>query len=191
MFHTDYDDFIYLRDTGRTGADVLLAMGEDDEEELEEFGELAESVFTAADASFTGFEIYGEVALGEVGGVTLTADGVLDYVETVLDDGRGDDLPRIPPLGLAAGLEADGYGANRRVEVDHAGEQDQTARLELPTDSYTLLNVYAGYEVTERLTLRAALLNATDAEARLHTSFLKDEVPLPGRNLRVSLGYAF
>ena len=191
VFHTEYDDFIYLRDTGRTGADVLLAAGEDDEEELEEFGELTESVFTAADATFTGFELYGQVALGEVSGVTLTADGVLDYVETVLDDGRGDDLPRIPPLGLAAGLEADGYGASLRVEVDHAGEQDQIARFELPTDSYTLLNVYAGYEVSDRLTLRAALLNATDAEARLHTSFLKDQVPLPGRNFRVSLGYAF
>ena len=29
--------------------------------------------------------------------------------------------------------------------------------------------------------------NLTDAEARLHTSFLKDQVPLPGRNLRAAL----
>ena len=191
LFHTEYDDFIYLRDTGRTGADVLLAMGEDDEEELEEFGELSEAVFTAADAQFTGFELFGEVMLGEVSGVTLTADGVLDYVETVLDDGRGDDLPRIPPLGIAAGVVAEGYGGSLRVEVDHAGEQDQVARFELPTDSFTLLNVYASYALTDRLTLRGAVLNATDAEARLATSFLKDEVPLPGRNVRVSLGYQF
>ena len=191
VFHTEYDDFIYARGTGQSGADILLAAGEDDEEELEEFGELDVVVFSAADATFTGFELYGDVLLAEFSGVTLRADGVLDYVETVLDDGEGDDLPQIPPLGLAAGLEADGYGANFRVEVNHAGEQDQTARFELPTDSYTLLNLYAGYDLTERLTLRGAVLNATDAEARVHTSFIKDQVPLPGRNFRVSLGYRF
>lgn len=191
VFHTEYDDFIYERATGEFGDDILIARGEDDPEELEEFGELPVFVFTAADATFTGFEIYGDLNLGEFSGVTLRADGVLDYVETVLDDGAGDDLPRIPPLGLAAGLEAEGYGGSLRFEVDHAGSQDQVADFELPTDSYTLFNLFASYALTDRVTARAAVLNLTDEEARLHTSFLKDVAPLPGRNLRVSVSYDF
>ena len=33
--------------------------------------------------------------------------------------------------------------------------------------------------------------NLTDEEARVHTSFLKDQAPLPGRDLRLSWRLAF
>ena len=41
------------------------------------------------------------------------------------------------------------------------------------------------------ITVFADAHNLTDEEAREHTSFLKDIAPLPGRNLRVGVTYAF
>ncbi|WP_051881522.1 TonB-dependent receptor [Parvularcula oceani] len=194
LFYTDYDDYVYERETGLFADELLAMRGVDDPEELEEFGELPVFQFTGADARFAGFELYGEYEFAEAGGFVLTADGVLDYVDAELTgvaEGEEEDLPRIPPLGLTGGIEADGYGLNLRAEVEYAGEQDDVTDFELPTDSYAMINLYASYALTDQLMLRAALLNANDEEARTHTSFLKDEVPLPGRNFRVSLGYAF
>ena len=186
-FYTDYEDFIYQAFTGETGADILLARGEDDEEELEEFGELAVINFTAADVSFAGFELFGEAEFGQVAGVDLSGDLVIDYVEADLDEGGNGNLPRIPPLGIVAGLDAEMGRANFRAEVDYAAEADDTAEFELATDSYTAVNLYADFAVTERVTFEVSALNVGDEEIRLHTSFLKDEVPLPGRNFRFAL----
>ena len=189
LFYTDYADFIYQRDLGVTGADILIARGEDDEEELEEFGELDAFAFTAADAAFSGFELFGSYGLGEVSGVALGVDGVLDYVNAELDEGG--NLPRIPPLAVTVGVDADWRELGLRAEVEHAAEQDDVAAFERPTDSYTLLNLYGSYQITDELYVSVAGLNLTDEEARQHTSFLKDVVPLPGRNVRFSIGYGF
>ena len=67
--------------------------------------------------------------------------------------------------------------------------QDNVAEFELPTEGYNLLN--ARYSVTpfEDRGMRIILegRNLADEEARLHTSFLKDALPLPGRNFRAAL----
>ncbi|MEM6745917.1 MAG: TonB-dependent receptor [Pseudomonadota bacterium] len=193
-FYTDYDDFIYLRDLGLTGADILLSRGEDDEEELEEFGELAAAQFTAADATFAGFEIEAQAALGQFFGVDLSSDLVVDYVDAQLseaDSSGSDELPRIPPLGVIFGLEGTYQDFSLRTEVEYAAEADETASFELPTDSYTLLNLYADWEMAENVFVSVAALNLANDEARLHTSFLKDEVPLPGRNFRFTITYRY
>ena len=189
LFYTDYDDFIYERETGLFGDAILLAQGEDDPEELEEFGELPVFQFTAADARFKGFELFGEYELAAWDGGALSVDGVLDYVDAEISG--GENLPRIPPLGLTAGVEADWDRFSLRAEAEHNGSQDDTARFERPTDEFTLLNLYASAELVQGLTLRVAGLNLGDEEARVHSSFLKDDVPLPGRNVRVSLTYDF
>ncbi|MEO1042181.1 MAG: TonB-dependent receptor [Pseudomonadota bacterium] len=193
-FYTDYQDFIYLRDLGITGADILLSRGEDDEEELEEFGELVGSQFTAADASFTGFEIEAGAELGQFWGVDLTSDLVVDYVDAKLseaDSTGSDQLPRIPPLGVIFGVEADYLDFALRTEVEYSAEADDTASFELPTDSYTLVNVYADWEMAENVFISIAALNLANDEARQHTSFIKDVAPLPGRNFRFSLTYRY
>ncbi|MEM1379915.1 MAG: TonB-dependent receptor [Pseudomonadota bacterium] len=193
-FITDYSDFIYQVDTGLTGADILMMRGEDDEEELEEFGELAVLEYVAADATFQGFELDVEADLGEANGVTFTGDLVIDYVDASLTDADrtgSDNLARIPPLGVVVGFDADAAYGHFRAEVEHAAEADQTATFELPTDSFTLVNLYAEWYVVDNLTFEVSALNLTDEEARLHTSFIKDVVPLPGRNFRFALRYSF
>ncbi|RFB04047.1 TonB-dependent receptor [Parvularcula marina] len=192
VFYTDYRDYVYEADTGLTGADILMAEGEMDEEELEEFGELAAFQFTAADAVFTGFEIEADAKLAEAGAFMISGDAVIDYVDAEVDG--GDTLPRIPPFGATLGVNAESERLFLRGEIEYSAEQDEVTEFELPTDSYTLVNLYADvtpFRDFENVTLSAALLNATDEEARVHTSFLKDEVPLPGRNVRFSVTYRF
>ncbi|MEM9838266.1 MAG: TonB-dependent receptor [Pseudomonadota bacterium] len=193
-FVNSYDDFIYQEQTGLTGADILMMRGEDDEEELEEFGELPVLQYIAADATFVGFEFEADVDLGEFGAFEVSTDLVVDYVEATLNeaDSMGNDhLPRIPPLGVTVGLDAQAPFGSFRAEVEHAAEVDDVASFELPTDAFTLLNLYADWEIVPNLSFEVAALNLLDEEARVHTSFVKDEVPLPGRNLRFALRYEY
>jgi iron complex outermembrane receptor protein len=80
------------------------------------------------------------------------------------------------------------------VEVRWVDEQDRLADNETPTDGHTLLNaslsyrLYAGATATD-LVLRGT--NLTDEEARNHVSFLKDQVPLPGRDVSLTVRVAF
>ncbi|MCQ8186294.1 TonB-dependent receptor [Parvularcula maris] len=183
-FYTDYEDFIFQQADGTTGADILLARGEDDEEELEEFGELMVLNFVAEDARFAGVEVVGRADLFEANGFDVSTDVVVDYVDAESDS---DNLPRIPPLGVIWGIDAVTGPLALRAEAEYASEQDDTAEFELPTDSFTVANFYADYQITDRVTLSGALLNAFDEEARIHASFLKDVAPQPGRNFRIAL----
>jgi iron complex outermembrane receptor protein len=60
--------------------------------------------------------------------------------------------------------------------------------LETPTPGYTVVNASVTYRlltgpVAHELMVRGS--NLTDADARNHVSFLKDVVPLPGRDVSV------
>ena len=72
--------------------------------------------------------------------------------------------------------------------------QNRVASGELPTDAYTLVNLALTYQVpwqgaTVETFLRAQ--NLLDREARVHTSYLKDVAPLPGRGIQLGLRASF
>lgn len=173
VFVADYDGFIGLFPTGT------------EEDELPVF------VYDQRDASIWGFEARAERELGTSGNWDFRGEVTAEYVRGELDSGG--NLPRIPPLGLSALIEAERDFVTGHLEVVWVSEQDDNASFELPTDSYTLLNAQAVFrpiaDQDVRLILEAR--NLTDEEARLHTSFLKDLLPLPGRNFRAALSVAF
>ncbi len=172
-FYTSYKDFIYEAATG---------LEEDD---------LPVFQFTAVDAAFKGFEAEVEAELFKAGGFDVHADAAIDYVRARGDGPAGKfDLPRIPPFSGLFGLEAKSPLFDVRGEIEYAAEQDKIAEFELPTESYTLYNAYLTlrpFKEQSGLALRIAATNLTNEEARTHASFLKDVLPLPGRNLRVAL----
>ena len=172
VFATDYKDYIYERATG----------GEQDG--------LPEFQFTAADAVFKGFEFEAGAKLGTIEGFDLLVDGSVAYVDANLGS-DGSALPRIPPLGFGLGIMLENDDWRLRAELDHAVQQDDIAPGELETDAYTLANLQASYHINERVSLRGSINNLFDQDARQHTSFLKDVVPLPGRNLKLSLSVDF
>ncbi|MGB3456867.1 MAG: TonB-dependent receptor, partial [Litorimonas sp.] len=166
LFYTDYDDYIYEMETGL------------EEDELPVFQ------FVGEDAEFYGFEVQGDVDLYRGDRWTLRADALAEYVRAETDSGN---LPRIPPLSILTGLEAQAGGLRLRGEVDWADDQEDTATFERGTDGYTLVNAFAAYDFDDRITFSLGVDNIFDEDARLHTSFLKDEVPLPGRNVRFTV----
>lgn len=173
VFFADYDGFIGLFPTGA------------EQDELPVF------TYTQADANLWGFEARVERELGAVEDWDFRGEVTAEYVRGELDSGG--NLPRIPPLGLSAMIEADRGFATASLEVAWTAEQDEAANFELPTDSYTLVNTRLILRPVEGRDVRLILeaRNITDEEARLHTSFLKDLLPLPGRNFRAALSVGF
>ena len=173
VFHADFDGFIGVFPTGA------------------ELDELPVYQYRQTDASLTGFEGRIERELGNVSGWDLTGEALFEYVNGEVDGGGS--LPRLPPLSITGSLEADRDFGTARIEVVWAAEQNETALLELPTDSYTLVNAQFVLRpiVDDGLRIIFEGRNLTDEEARLHASFLKDLLPLPGRNFRAAISYAF
>ena len=179
LYHSWYDGFI---DERATGEEFLF------EEEDELFPVYQ---FVQTDARFYGFEVEGAYALWEDGDRKLSLEGAADYVRAETDLGPA---ARIPPWSATGRLAWTTARYDASVEVRHVGEQDRVANdFELPTDSYTLLNLAAAVRPfsDRNVTVFAEARNLTDEEAREHASFLKDIAPLPGRNLRVGVAYRF
>jgi iron complex outermembrane receptor protein len=144
--------------------------------------------YNQADARYYGFEIEGSARLATVGGFAINADALADYVRAeVVDEGPA---PRIPPLRLLGGLEAQSDSLTGRVEVEHSFEQDRITAFETPTDSFTLINASIAWKPwgdASNTSLTLSANNIFDVEARRHTSVLKDYAPLAGRDIRATL----
>lgn len=143
--------------------------------------------YSQADARYWGFEAEGTLNLGQVGGYALKADGVADYVRATIT-GSG-PAPRIPPLRLLGGIEAQGDRLSLRGEVEHSFSQDRISQNETPTDGFTLVNLSAAWKPlpgNDRTTITLSANNIFDVEARRHASFLKDYAPLAGRDIRIT-----
>jgi len=174
LFVNSFDRFVYEQPTG----------------ELEDG--LSVVRFVQRDAEFAGGEIDAVVRVADFGSGHLDLTGRADYVRAELDDGT--PLPRIPPLRYGLGLSFHQGPWRAAVEGRRIAEQDRTAPSELPTDGHTLLNASASYRIVSgdlvsEIVLRGT--NLTDEEARNHVSFLKDLVPLPGRDLSLILRLSF
>lgn len=166
LFYTDYQDYIFERETGL------------EQDELDVFQ------FTGEDAEFYGMEVQGELDLFEVGQWSVSTDALAEYVRA---ETASDNLPRIPPLSILSGVEMEGYALTLRAEVDWAADQDNTATFERATDGYTLVNAFARYDFGDQIAFSVGVENLFDDDARQHTSFLKDDLPLPGRNVRFTV----
>ena len=169
LFYTDYSDYIFETQTA------------DEEDGLPVFQ------FVADDAEFYGFEAVGRTQFASAGDFDLSADALVEYVRAKTDTGN---LPRIPPLSVLSGLEAENERLKLRAEWEYVAEANDLSAFELPTDDYNLVNGFVTWKApagAENVALRFSVLNIFDAEARQHTSFLKDLVPQPGRNFRFSI----
>ena len=103
-------------------------------------------------------------------------------------------MPRIPPLRLLGGFEAESDDLDGRLEVEHVFAQDRIADFETPTDAFTLVNAsltWRPWGSRNPTSLIFAANNLFDVEARRHASFTKDFVPLAGRDFRVSARVSF
>ncbi|NNC38574.1 MAG: TonB-dependent receptor [Acidimicrobiales bacterium] len=172
IFYTDYSNYISDRGTAET------------EDELPVFQ------FVGEDATFKGFEIQAGHDVATLGSFDVKVDGLAEYVRAETDSGN---LPRIPPLSILTGIEADSDRLNLRAELDYTSAQNDISVFETPSEDYALVNVFATWkaDLAQEVQISLSVQNLFDEEARQHTSFLKELVPLPGRNIRFSLSSRF
>ncbi|NWG92669.1 MAG: TonB-dependent receptor [Parvularculaceae bacterium] len=179
-FYTSYRDFIFENATG-LDADVD--------------GELIPIyAFAATDAAFKGFEAELDAELFRLGPFHVHGHAAADYVRATADAAATGNLPRIPPFTGLFALEAKSDRLEFRGEIDHALAQRKVGFDELPTDRYTIYNLYFSWRpmgADGPVAVRLAAMNLSNEDARLHTSFLKDIAPLPGRNIKASLQGSF
>ncbi|KAF1711314.1 hypothetical protein CSC70_05220 [Pseudoxanthomonas kalamensis DSM 18571] len=175
LFHQDIQDYVFAR------------LIETDSETGLPHNYL---LYTAADATFTGLD--GQISRQFDGGHTLSLFG--DYVRTKFKN-EDDNLPRIPPgrLGTRYAWSSGPFSAD--VEYYHTFSQDRIASYETKTDGYDMLNATFAYRF--ELTLRQSAEfyvranNLLNELAYVHTSFVKDQSPLRGRNLVLGVRYQF
>jgi iron complex outermembrane receptor protein len=101
----------------------------------------------------------------------------------------------MPPLGLGARLQYDEGPWSAGLAFSRHFQQDRVAEGELETDAYTMLDadlVFRPDWLANGVVLFLRGRNLLDEDARLHTSPLKDQLPLPGRSIgggvRVTFG---
>ncbi len=146
--------------------------------------------YQQADARYYGFEANASVRLARVGSYVINADALGDYVRAnIVDQGP---VPRIPPMRVLGGIEAQGDTANARLEVEHVFDQNRITAFETETNAYTMVNATIGFSPFGKDSKTSILLSANnifDVVARRHASFLKDFAPLAGRDIRATLRF--
>ena len=174
VFANWFDDYIFQAATG------------------EERDELPVFQYFQRGARYYGFELEGSAKLFEAGGFRFNGDVVADYVNATIE--KGGPVPRIPPLRILGGIEAQSDHVDGRLEVEWSDEQERIAAFETPTDGHTLVNASVAWRPwgkSNPTTLLLSANNVFDVDARRHASFTKDFVPLAGRDIRVSARVSF
>ena len=184
FFYNQADDYVFQTSTG------LIALSEHEEHGHDEHGDeegLPIYYFQQADADIWGFEAETYVDLTDK--LRLTVFG--DYIRAEIED---DNLPRTPPMRFGSELSYVNDGLSADVGFTWYDDQNDVASFETATDGYTLVNASVQYEFgTQGIdwVVFARGENLTDEEARVHTSFLKDQAPLPGRNFTMGVRALF
>ncbi|MBE0464228.1 MAG: hypothetical protein ACTIDY_02335 [Halomonadaceae bacterium] len=157
-------------------------------------------VYTTADVAFTGID--GQISYRVTPEARVTVFG--DYVDTELKsevfgyydpDYATDNLPRMSPARLGARFDWASGPVTADLEYYHTFMQDKVAVYETPTDGYGMLNATLAYSLDmngwNELELYLRGSNLTNELAFVHTSFVKDQSPLRGRNFVAGMRYLF
>ncbi|MDP5208506.1 TonB-dependent receptor [Microbulbifer sp. 2205BS26-8] len=194
LFYNQIDNSYYERNIG---LDSEAITGHDHEEGEEaghegehehDHGALPVYVFEQADTVLYGLEAQFAWRLSE----HFTLDLWGDSIRAKLRDGG--NLPRTPPVRIGGRLNYANKAWQAGFGMAHYFDQKDTAELETSTDGYSLLEAELGYALPSSfgdMTFFLKGSNLTDEEARVHTSFLKDRAPLPGRNFSLGVRSMF
>ena len=181
-YHTWFDGFIYRRLTGVKCGHEFDECGEEDE--------FDQSVYSQKNARFYGVELAVQFDAVTLGRNVFGVEGQYDFTRAKFTDGT--NVPRIPPHRLGGGLfwrSQDGFFA--RVALLHAFAQNRTGDRETRTSGYD--NLKAEFSYTREFDRRTKISSVTvgvlgdnllDERMRNSASFKKDEILLPGANVR-------
>lgn len=178
-FYNDYDDYIFLAPTGL-------------DEEIEPGEFLPVFQVLQQPAKLYGYEAEILVPLNLLSTADIQLRLASDYVRGELDDGS--NLPQMPAQRYGVGLHFELGDWHAGLEAFYNEKQEKVAEYELPTGSFTTVDLDASRHIDVGATRLFVFLrgsNLLDEEARQATSPLKDFVPLPGRSLSAGVRVAF
>lgn len=182
-YYTRFNDFIYKQLTGVTCGETLESCGDEDE--------LDQLVFAQRDAAFYGAELAAQYDVARIWRGQWGVDGQYDFVRAQFHG--GENVPRIPPHRIGAGVFYRDGNWFARLGMLHAFDQDKIGLNETDTEGYTLVSAEIRY-TTKLETTSSAMTemtiglkgeNLADDEVRNHASFKKDEVLQPGASVRL------
>ena len=190
IFNNDISDYVFESFTDLVISDGAFITSADYENQVAVSGEpddeadgLPVVLFAQQDARLYGYEAQVDWHLND----DWRLEVFTDYTRAKLDSGG--NVPRIPPMRVGSSVHYEYGNWHTEVEVIRNAKQDKIADNETPTKGYTMLSASANYYLDlgdVDMTIYIKGDNLTDQEGRVHSSYLKDEAPLPGRS--VSLG---
>lgn len=190
IYRNTIDNYIYLRDESEEEHEEHEEEGH--EGEHEEHGGLLLAEYMQADATFSGYEI-------EIGRRFNVAGGELEVRlhrdQVKADFSGGGNVPRITPSRNVFAMDYSRGMTRAMMEIQDVGSQNLISSFETPTADYRLVNGRLSHSIDlgdgAMLTISAFGRNLTNEIARSHTSFVKNEVPLAGRNIGIKASLSF
>jgi len=178
LWGAKFDDFIFGNLTGRRcDDDGLCAVGAD--------AGLKELVYQQEGAKFWGAETKATFDVVQNASGTLRVLGLADYVRAKLDD--GENVPRISPYHVGVGLNWDGAALGGGFLLKYSGRQDDVGFAESETAGFVSLDADASWRpFGNAANIEFALVgrNLTDTTQRNAVALNKDDVIMPGREVR-------
>jgi len=185
LWGAKFNNYIYGRLTGNTCDEDGVCIPGDSEE-------LKELLFEQRDATFWGIEGKATATLMRSSRGFVAGTVSADYVRAKLD-GAG-NVPRLPPFHVGAGLAWNSTPFDVGFQIKYAGAQNKTAFAETPTKGYVSVDAEAAWRpLASKPNLELAVVgrNLTDRIQRNAVSLNKDDIILPGRDIRLVVRAAF
>ena len=188
-YFTRYTGYIFRNYTGVFCDDDFGSCGSGEE--------LRQTIYQQQNATFYGSELTTQYDAIPVGDGWFGVEGQFDFVRAKLDDGS--NVPRIPPYRVGGGVFLRSGGWFARVNLLHAFDQAKIASFETPTKGWDDLRAEVSYTRpldpslygASEFTLGLQGRNLLNDDIRNAASFKKDEIVLPGRNVRLFLTVRF
>ena len=193
FYITDVDNYIALIDEDEDHDDHGDENhGDDDHGDEHDHGNLIHANYMQEDAEFDGYEIeFGRTFA--VGSGELDLSFGRDVVNAEFSDGHY--VPRMNPARNIYSLSYKQDDLLFNLSLKDVEKQNDVGEGETVTDGYQMLNsrLTKTYKMSNDRYLKVTLFgnNLLDEVARNHSSFVKNEVPLPGRNYGLKFNFKY
>ena len=184
IFSNQIDNYIYLQDETEEE--------HEDHEEHDDHGGLILANYLQRDAELEGYEIEVRQLFNfDRGNLTLSLgrDSVTGEFK------NGTNIPRIVPARNILTVSYSEENLEARLTYKDVEEQNDIGEGETMTQAFEMLDfsLRKSFVLSNQNKISLSLFgkNLLDEVARNHSSFVKNEVPLPGRNFGLKINYKF
>ena len=175
LYTNAVDNYIYLLASGANGANNL-----------------PNTNYVQADANFHGYEVEFGKTISLNNAELLFSYGRDQVIGTF---SNGGNVPRITPVKNVYRFAVEQNDVIYDIKVKDVQREDDLGFGETATEGFTMLDLDIRRSIAigdnEELVLSIFGRNLLDEKARSHTSFVKDEVPLAGRNFGIKVNFNF